>query len=123
MYNPINLNREKIKVLIMINFYQLIFGSILGIFSNLFIVNISNFSDNPTFKILLLFFNIIFFVTIIDLIHEFILHLPFVREYKDEKWFVYPSPIALTFAYWTSQYSIKSNFKNAMSRFNKHLSY
>ena len=69
---------------------------------NYIAIIIHRYTPNETIirSVIISFIMIILLVTILDLIHEVIKQLPGVYEHKDKEWFVYPSPIALTFGFW-----------------------
>ena len=105
----VDINMIKVRTLLFINFYEYLIGTILGYLFNYFSILMLRFypKENSLKTILLSIFTVVLFVSILDIIHETVKNLPGVYEYKQESWFVYPSPIALTFGFWTTQNQLK----------------
>jgi hypothetical protein len=105
----VDINALKLRTLLIINLYEYLIGTILGYLFNFFSIIILRFypKENSFKTIFLSTITVVFFVSILDIIHESVKKLPGVYEYTEESWFVYPSPIALTFGFWATQNQLK----------------
>ena len=105
----VDINMIKVRTLLLINFYEYLIGTILGYFFNFLSIIILRFypKENSFKTIFLSTITVVFFVSILDIIHESVKKLPGVYKYTEESWFVYPSPIALTFGFWSTQNQLK----------------
>ena len=115
----VDINLIKIRTLILINIYEYLIGKFLGYFFNYSIILALRFypKEHPIKTIISSVIIVAIFVSILDLVHELVKNFPGVYEYKNEDWFVYPSPIALTFGFWTTQNQLKLRNKQIRKLF------
>lgn len=105
----VDINLIKIRTLVLINIYEYLIGTLLGYCFNYFVILALRFypGEHSLKTIISSIIIVAIFVSVLDIIHELVKNFPGVYEYKGEDWFVYPSPIALTFGFWTTQNQLK----------------
>lgn len=118
-FKEVDINLIKIRTLVLINIYEYLIGTLLGHFFNYFVILALRFypGEHSLKTIISSIIVVAIFVSILDIIHELVKNFPGVYEYKEEDWFVYPSPIALTFGFWTTQNQLKLRNKQIRKLF------
>ena len=114
-----NLNFIKFRTLFLINSYEFLIGSIVGIVLNEISYNILPYLPGESFTKSLILITLIsgLYLTILNYLREFVDTLPFVKEYQEEEWFYHPPPIAMTFGFWISQNQLRFRNKNIQKFF------
>ena len=92
---------EKLLSLLLINFYEGIFGFILGMILNVTLFKFkflkANVTENIYDSFLKMIISIIFVAMCMLIIREFVDTLPVIKDYKKKKGFYHPPPIVLSF--------------------------
>jgi len=109
---------ERFKMFMMINFYEMTLGFILGLITNELLYILAPFNSNED-GISSIIYTVLFGTLTVSLLlylRIFVETLPGVREYKDREGFSHPPPIGLTFGFWVSNKQLKARSKLLQSR-------